>query len=134
MANRELLDFKHRTSYSVESPANINYVMGQGVYGSYDGLKLHPPGKSSWKRYPSSTPLLKNPIFVPQGAGVPLRNEEVPVNIPDDSMFLFAKNVASPYCSGSFSTSTGQICTTHDQRNFINTRGNNKNVGGNPDF
>ncbi len=126
MTSRDMLSFKNRTSYSVENPAAINYVMGKGVYGSNDGLVLHPPGDSTWKEYPSSAPLLKNPIFVPQGAGVPLRNEEVPVNIPDDSMFYFAKNVASPACSSSFSTSTGQICTTKKQRDFINKRGNNR--------
>ena len=113
---------------------HVRQGMGKGVYGSYDGLILHPPDKSTWKKYPSSNPLLKNPIFVPQHSGGPLRNEVVPVNIPDNSMFLFAKNIDSPFCSSSFSTSTGQVCTTKDQRNFINTRGHQKSVGGNPDF
>lgn len=122
------------TSYSSDNPAPVDYDMGRGVYGSYDGLRLKPPGGSNWKKYPSNNPLMKNPIFVPQGAGVPLANEEVPVNVPRDSMFLFSHNYASPYCSSSFSTSTGQVCTTPAQRRFINTRGGGKTHCGNPDF
>ena len=125
MTSRDMLSFKNRTSYSVENPAAINYMMGKGVYGSYDGLRLH-PYNSSWKKYPSNNPLLKNPIFVQQHSGGPLKNEVVPVNIPDDSMFLFAKNIASPFCSSSFSSSGGQICTTKEQRELINRRGQNK--------
>lgn len=129
MASRELLGFKHRNSYTVESPAPINYVMGRNVYGSYDGLKLHPPD-STWKAYPANQPinkLLSNPMFVPQHGGGPLKNEVVPVDIPYDSMFMFAHNQASPYCSSNFSTSTGQVCTTPYQRNLIGQyRGNNK--------
>lgn len=136
MANRNVVDHVINQSYSVSGPAPVGYNMSQGVYGSYGGLILKPRGNSTWKAYPDETPLLKNPIFVPQGAGVPLRNEEVPVNIPDDSMFIFAKNQASPYCKSNFSTSTGQLCTNKEQRDLIGLyRGNNKSwPGSNPDF
>ncbi len=135
MASRNQLGNRsNRISYSVNAPAPVGYVMGKGVYGSYDGLKLKPPGDTTWKAYPSDAPLLKNPIFVPQGSGIPLRNEEVPVNIPDDSMFIFAKNIASPFCKGSFSTSTGQVCTTKQQRQLINQRGGNRSHCADPDF
>jgi len=135
MANRRNLGFKSKTSYSANSPAPISYDMGKGIYGSYDGLILHPPD-STWKAYPAQNKLMKNPIFVPQGSGVPLRNEEVPVNIPDDSMFIFAKNYASEYCSSNYSTSVGQVCTTPQQRAFINRRGGNNRMGylQNPQF
>lgn len=135
MASRNQLGFKHRNSYSVNAPAPVGYDMGKGVYGSYDGLVLEPPD-SKWKAYPAQNPLLKNPIFVPQGSGIPLRNEEVPVNIPDDSMFIFAKNVASKYCRGTYSTSTGAVCTTKQQRDLINQRGQNNKYGylQNPQF
>jgi hypothetical protein len=136
MASRNVLGDRSRTSYTVSAAAPIDYNMSKGVYGSYGGLVLKPPGNSSWKAYPDETPLLKNPIFVPQGAGVPLKNEEVPVNIPNDSMFVFAKNRSSPYCKSSFSTSTGQVCTTKEQRDLIGlNRGQNKSYpGSNPDF
>jgi hypothetical protein len=132
MANRNILSHQNNESFSSSAP--IDYNMSQGVIGSYGGLILKPKGNSTWKAYPDETPLLQNPIFVPQGAGVPLRYEEVPVNIPDDSMFIFAKNRASPYCKSDFSTSTGQLCTTKEQRDLIGLyRGNNKSFGENPD-
>ena len=135
MSNRNVVGYTQRTFLSNETPAPVNYSMGNGVIGSYDGLNLVPPGGSQWRKYPSQAPLLKNPIFVPQNAGVPLRNEQVPVNIPDDSMFIFAKNVASPYCCPStYSTDTGCVCTTKQQRDLIGLyRGNNKHFNTNPD-
>ena len=49
MANRNVLGFKNRTSYTVSDPAPINYSMSKGVYGSYGGLVLRPSGNSTWK-------------------------------------------------------------------------------------
>lgn len=135
MASRNILSYKNRTSYNSDDPAPINYVMGKGVYGSYDGKILVPPGGSKWRRYPSQNPLLKNPIFVQQGTPGPLANEQVPVNLSDD-MFIFAKNIASPYCCpATYATSTGCVCTNKQQRDLIGLyRGNNKRWGGgNPD-
>ena len=41
-----------------------------------------------------------------------------------EKMFMLANNVASPLCCPStFSTSTGCVCTTENQRKFINRRG-----------
>lgn len=137
MASREILGFRDRTSYSSEMPAPISYVMGRGVYGSYDGLKLRPPGVSTWRRFPNNAPMVKNPIFVPQHSGGPLANEVVPVNIPDNSMFFFAKNVSSPYCCpATYSSDQGCVCTTPWQRDYIGVeRGGNKRFWcSDPDF
>jgi hypothetical protein len=133
--SRDLLGFKNlNESYSSESPAPVDYSMSKGVYGSYGGLILHPPD-SKWKKYPANQPinkLLPNPIFTSWNGGSPLANETVPVNIPDDSMFIFARNQASPFCSSNYSTSSGQICTTKQQRDLISIyRGGNKCWKGN---
>lgn len=136
MANRNVLGYTNYTSYNVSMPAPTNYNMSFGVQGSYGGLVLKPKGDSTWKAYPSNNSLLNNPIFVSQNGGGPLKDEVLPANIPNDSMFVFAKNRASPYCRSNFSTSTGQVCTNKAQRDLIGLqRGMNKSYpGSNPDF
>ena len=114
---------------SVDQPANLSWSMGQGVLGSLDGLYLHPGGASTWRKQPNNVPLLKGRFFVPMGTPLPLKNEEIYQTLPDDSMFMFAKNISSPACCpSSYSTSSGCVCTTPAQRRLIGqTRGNNKN-------
>lgn len=123
-------------NYRTDDPAPINWHMGEGIIGSYAGLRLKPAGVSSWRKYPNDAPLKKNPLFVPQGTPLPLKNEEIYQNIPDDSMFMFAKNYASPACCpATYSTSTGCVCTTPEQRSFVGARrGNNKNFCSDPDY
>lgn len=49
--------------------------------------------------------------------------------------FMMAYNRSSPECCPStFSSSRGCVCLTQEQSNFINRRGNQKSVNGNPDF
>lgn len=46
-----------------------------------------------------------------------------------DSLFIFENNQAKPgCCSASYSSDTGCVCTTPQQRNFINMRGGNRTV------
>jgi hypothetical protein len=114
---------------SINSPANVDYNMGTGVWGSYDGKVLTPGGASSWRKQPNNVPLLKGRFYVPQGTPLPLKNEEVYTELPTDSMFVFSRNISSPACCPStFSTSNGCVCTTPQQRDLIGVRrGNNKN-------
>jgi hypothetical protein len=51
-------------------------------------------------------------------------------NKPDPSLFMFSDNKISPECckSATYSSSTGCVCTTPEQRNFINQRGGNRTV------
>jgi len=114
---------------SIDTPANVDYDMGKGVYGSYDNIRLIANPYNGWKAEPANTPLLKSDyLFVPQGTPLPLKNEMIYSQIPKDSMFVFAHNQASPVCQSSFSTSTGQVCTTANQQRYIGAeRGNNKN-------
>jgi hypothetical protein len=45
----------------------------------------------------------------------------------DDSLFIFKNNQCKPECCGaSFSCSGGCVCTTPQQRNYINGRGGNR--------
>jgi len=114
---------------SVNTPAPVQFEMGNGVYGSYDGIKLVANNYNRWKAEPANTPLIKSDyLFVPQGTPLPLKNEMIYSQIPKDSMFVFAKNRASPECKSTYSTSTGQVCTTTQQQAYIGAlRGNNKN-------
>jgi len=46
-----------------------------------------------------------------------------------DSLFIFRDNQAKPSCcSASYSSDMGCVCTTPQQRNFINMRGGNRTV------
>ena len=114
---------------SVDTPAPVDYNMGNGVYGSYSDIRLIANPYNGWKASPSDTPLLKSDyLFVPQGTPLPLKNEMIYSQIPKDNMFAFAFNQASPICSGTYSTSTGTVCTTAEQQKYIGAmRGGNKN-------
>lgn len=109
------------------NPAPISHKLKKGVPGSVDGIDLY---KQSVNYYhPIQKPLKKGAFFVPQGAGYPLKREMIFHKIPDDSMFLYAKNHASPECCPSaYSTSAGCVCITPEQQKFVaQRRGNNKN-------
>ena len=119
----------------MNQPASLGYRMGEGVYGSYDGIYLRPGGSSTWRKQPNNVPLMKGPVYVYQGTPLPLASEMKPTPIPEESMFIFSKNVASPLCCPStYSTDRGCVCTTEQQRRFISmARGDNKNYPENPD-
>jgi hypothetical protein len=113
---------------SVDQPASLAWGMGRGVPGSLDGIILRPGGSSYWKAQPNNVPLKKGRFFVPMGTPLPLKCEEMYQTIPENSMMVFAQNVASPLCKSDYSTMGGQICTTPNQRSFIGERrGDNKN-------
>jgi hypothetical protein len=105
---------------SVNNPAPTKWSMGQGVPGSLDGLYLYPGGSSTWRKQPNNVPLMKGKMFVPMGTPVPLRCESTYQNFPENSMFVFSRNVSSPLCCPStYSDSNGCICTTEEQRQLI---------------
>ena len=110
-----------------DGPAPVGYNMGRGILGSYDNLVLY-NNECGWRKAPCNVPLLKDPV-VYQGTQLPLKDEAVTMPLPKDSMFLFQKNQAHPSCCpSSFSTSTGCICTTEQQRRLLGTtNGNNAN-------
>ena len=86
-----------------------------------------------------------NKVFTPQGLSVPvnvrkskLQNEGVSYDgtpSAEKGMFMFANNKSSlECCPSTYSTSTGCVCTTKEQRNFINKRGNNRTLTDNNEF
>lgn len=140
MADEPRKNYLNDNSYllSVDTPAPVNWNMGQGVYGSYAGIKLKPDCQSDWRKCPSENPTypVGTKLFVPQGTPLPLKNEEVYQAPPKDSMFYFAYNKSSPdCCPATFSNSVGCVCTNKKQRDFIGLyRGGNRTVIGDPEY
>lgn len=104
--------------------------------GPYDGLCLKTGNQEYWMKSPDETTLLPNdklytylssqgPIKMKLSDQAALRGPPVD-GVPGSSekMFMWANNVTSPLCCPStFSTSTGCLCTTKNQRDFIAARG-----------
>lgn len=116
-----LMVYASASSNSVSKEGFVNYFLQNaggtgGSYspiGAYDNVAIVPDnGISTWKDNSPNTPLL-GPDFTPG----------------PDSLFMFKNNEAKPSCcSASYSTDTGCICTTPQQRNYINMRGGNRTV------
>lgn len=80
--------------------------------GPFDGVKLSTGNSSSW-RYTAPNEPLMGPEFTP-GA---------------DSLFIFKNNQCKPECCGaSFACDGGCVCTTPQQRDYINQRGGNRTL------
>jgi hypothetical protein len=89
--------------------------------GAFDGIKLSTgnPGES-WRYTKPNEPLNG---YYPK------------FKVGPDNLFMFKDNQCKPECCGaSFSCDGGCVCTTPEQRDYINTRGGNRTPGGNPDF
>lgn len=108
--------------------------------GPYDNLKLKPNGCSDWRHPPACNKLYNwEKIYTPQGTPFPLNpaiSKEGTKNGPNvdgtektpNDMFMFAYNkVSLDCCPSTYSTDRGCVCTTKQQRDFINSRGNNRN-------
>ena len=104
--------------------------------GPYDGLCLKTGNKEYWMKSPDETSLVPNdglytylasqgPIKMKLSDQSALRGPPVDgVKGSDEKMFMMANNITSPLCCPStFSTSTGCVCTTKNQRDFIASRG-----------
>ena len=81
--------------------------------GAFDDVRVTPNnGVSSWRGTDPNEPLL-GPAFTPG----------------PDSLFIFKNNQSKPECcSASYSSDTGCVCTSPEQRNYINMRGGNRTV------
>jgi len=102
----------------------------------YDGLCLKTGNKEYWMKSPDNEALLSNDtLYTYLGSEGPpkmrvsdqaaLRGPPVDgVEGSPEKMFMLANNKASPMCCPStFSTSTGCLCTTENQRDFVAARG-----------
>lgn len=85
---------------------------GYQPMGPFDGVKLDTGNSSRWRHTAPNEPLQGNfPKF----------------EVGNDNLFMFKDNQCKPECCGSsFSCDGGCVCTTPDQRDFINTRGGNR--------
>lgn len=124
LANLVIVYSSASSPYSSPSEGFTNYFLenaGKSGYGSnkyepigqYDDVRVTPEnGVSSWRGTEPNVPLT-GPAFQP-GA---------------DQLFLFKNNQVKPECcSSSYSSDMGCVCTTPDQRNYLNTRGGNRTV------
>ena len=85
--------------------------------GSYDGVNLAAGLPAAAQGFRANHP------------NVPLAGP--PVEIGPDNLFYFKNNECKPECCDStLSCSGGCVCTTPEQRDFINTRGGNRVHGG----
>ena len=104
--------------------------------GPYDGLCLKTGNQEYWMKSPDETSLVPNdtlytylssqgPIKMKLSDQAALRGPPVDgVKGSFEKMFMWANNVTSPLCCPStFSTSTGCVCSTKNQRDFIAGRG-----------
>ena len=111
----------------VEQPLNM---------GPYDGICLRTGNKDYWMKSPEDTSLVPNDdLFTYLGSQGPLKmrlsDQAALLGPPVDGVkgsaekkFMFANNVTSPACCPStFTSSTGCVCTTQNQRDFIAARG-----------
>ena len=117
---------------------NPPQIMNQlpDMMGPYDGLCLQTGNKQSWMKTPDETALVPNDALFTylssQGPTKPVFTDNSALTGPsvdghpksDKKMFMLANNRTSPNCCPStFSTSTGCVCTTKNQRDFIASRG-----------
>ena len=91
----------------------VTGTFGTAPIGTYDGVNMAanlPPAAQGFRARLPNEPL----------AGPP-------VEIGPDHLFYFANNQCKPECCGAtLSCDGGCVCTTPEQRNFINTRGGNR--------
>jgi hypothetical protein len=118
----------------IENYQNLRPSKLNNKISTLDGLKL-----TNKKKYYH---LLDNNLILPQGNTLPLQlkkqyqlsqgpNVDGTKN-SSKNMFMFAYNQCKPECCpGTYSCSSGCICTNDNQKNFLMKRGNNKNYSNN---
>lgn len=124
-----------RVKEGFENPPQVVRQLSSSM-GPYDGLCLQTGGEQYWMKKPDETALIPNDALFTymssQGPTKPVFTDNSgltgpPVDGHPDSakkMFMFANNRTSPNCCPStFSTSTGCVCTTKNQRDFVAGRG-----------
>ena len=122
-------------SEGFENPPKIVKQMPD-MMGPYDGLCLQTGNNQYWMKSPDETSLVPNDALFTylssQGPTKPVFTDNSALYGPpvdghpdsDKKMFMFANNRTSPNCCPStFSTSTGCVCTTKNQRDYIASRG-----------
>ena len=127
--------------YLDESTINKNTLPGKTpptskVNMPYDGICLKTGNSEYWMKSPDNSQLIPNDkLYTYLANQIPLKtglsDQTVLKGPPIDGvkgspekMFMWANNVSSPLCCPStYTTSTGCLCTTKNQRDFIAGRG-----------
>jgi hypothetical protein len=99
------------TNYFLENAGGVGKAYKP--IGAFDDLRVTPDnGVSSWRYTAPNEPML-GPQFEPG----------------PDSLFIFRDNQAKPECcDASYASDTGCVCTTPQQRQYINMRGGNRTM------
>ena len=139
----ELFDVQGDYANLEETTVYENYVpeIFPGLLASrvknYDGLCLKTGNTESWSHEQDWPLLSNNELYVVQGNGVPpvqYQTSDDNLNGPPvngfeggpEKMFMFANNISDPECCPStFADSSGCVCTTDAQRDYIAQRGGN---------
>jgi hypothetical protein len=99
------------SSYFLENAGGAK--KGYQPMGPFDDIKVSTGNSVSTWRYTAPDEPLLGPEFKPGS----------------DSLFIFRNNQSKPECcSASYSSDMGCVCTTPQQRNYINMRGGNRTV------
>jgi hypothetical protein len=99
------------TSYFLENAGDLSAK----PIGPYDQVRLETGNKESQYRY--------------NRPNEPLEGNYPSFKLGSDNLFMFRDNQCKPECCGaSYACDGGCVCTTPDQRKFLNTRGGNRTV------
>ena len=103
---------------------------------NWDNLLFKTDSEDKWRKSPSNLPLADEQyLYTIQGNMLPNKAYySIPSNTIGPSLdgtnntphklFMFANNISSPECCPStYTTSSGCVCTTDNQRDFIMSRG-----------
>jgi hypothetical protein len=89
--------------------AALDYSMGKGVKGSWDKARAN---------------------IAPHVNAQLEGNVGGPVPLPKGELFIFRENKSDPNCCpAAYSSSTGCICASPEQMNYLNERGGNRTIG-----
>jgi len=113
-------------------------VQAPGSQMPYDGLRLETGNKEYWMKSPDNMALLPNDtLYTYLGSEGPIKmkiSDQAALTGPPvdgvegspEKMFMFANNRTSlSCCPSTFSTSTGCVCSTENQRDYVAQRGGN---------
>ena len=111
-------------------------LVAQLNMGPYDGVCLKTGNQEYWMKSPDNTSLIPDDaLYSYLGSQGPIKmrlsDQSALIGPPVDGVkgsaekkFMFANNKSSlACCPSTFSTSTGCVCTTENQRDFIAARG-----------
>ena len=109
------------TNYPIQAEGFVDYMLDNAAptgsnyqsIGPYDNVVKKPEnGLSNWRG-----PAPNEPLLGPD------------VELGPDNLFMFKNNQCKPECCpASFSCGSGCVCTTAKQRDFIASRGGNRNI------